>query len=177
VKRQAIPTKKRYLGHQSRAGFSQVEVAMSALIAGIVLASALNMAGAAARSQVSNNDQLRARLIASGLLAEVLELPFEDPSGIVVFGPEAGETTSPATRSLFDDVDDYHNWSSSAKTKSGQTIPNTSGLTTSVQVALADPNQLGTGGGGSPSSEVKRVIVSVSRGGLVVCLLTAVVTK
>lgn len=150
---------------------------MSALIAGLVLAASLNMAGSATRGQVLNNDQLRARLIASGLSAEILELTFEDPNETPVFGPESGETTSPANRRLFDDVDDYHNWSSSPQKKSGTAIPDGAGLTTTVQVKLADPNQLAAGVNGSPSSEVKQITVSVLRGTTIVSQLVSVVTK
>ncbi len=160
-----------------RLGFSQVEVAMSALIAGLVLAASLNLAGFATRGQISNNDQLRARLIASGLMAEILELPFADPNQTPVSGPESGETTAPATRLNFDDVDDYLNWSSAPQTKSGAAIPNSAELTTTVQVALANPDQLGDGGGGSPSADVKQITVSVLRGTMIVSKLVGVVTK
>lgn len=158
-------------------GFTQVEIAMSALIVGLLLISAMNLAGSAIRGQMSNNDQLRSRGLASGLLAEILELPFQEPTTSPAFGPEAGETTTPATRNLFDDVDDYNNWSSSPQTKSGTAIPDTLGLTTTVQVVLVDPDRLETGGGGNPSSEVKQVIVRVLRGTSPVSVLTAVVTK
>lgn len=164
-------------GHRWCRGFTQVEVAMAALIVGLLLISAMNLAGSAVRGQLSNSDKLKSRGVASGLLAEILELPFQDPNSNPVFGPESGETTTPATRNLFDDVDDYNNWSSSPQTKSGTAIPDTFGLTTTVQVVLADPDRLESDGSGSPSSDVKQVTVRVLRGSTPVAVLTAVVTK
>ena len=166
--------------HSSRAihrGFSQAEVAMSAFIVGLLLISSMNLAGSAIRGQLSNNDTLKSRAIASGLLAEIVELPFQDPNTSPVFGPESGETTTPATRNLFDDVDDYNNWSSVPKSKSGTGIPDTIGLTTTVKVTYVDPDQLGASGGGSPSNDVKQIIVRVLRENSTVSVLTAVVTK
>lgn len=150
---------------------------MAALIAGLILTASLNLAGFATRSQVLNNDQLRARLILSSLLAEIIELPFEDPNQTPVFGPESGETSSPADRSLFDDVDDYHNWTSVPQKKSGTLIADSDGLTTTVQVTLADPNQLADGASGTSSPEVKRITVNIQRGSTLVSQLVGVVTK
>ena len=161
----------------SRKGFSQVEIAMSALIAGLILTASLNLAGSATRGQIQNNDQMRARLIISGLMAEILELPFEDPNQTSVFGPETGETSSPARRTLFDDVDDYHNWNSTPQTKSGATIADDYGIRTQVQVKLVDPSQLAAGVTGTPSTEVKQITVNALRGSMVVSSLSSIVTK
>jgi len=150
---------------------------MSALIAGLLLVGSLNLAGSATRGQIQNNDLLRARLIGSGLMAEILELPFEDPNQTPVFGTESGETTSPARRTSFDDVDDYHNWSSAPQSKTGTLLSDTTGMTTTVQVTLADPSQLATGASGSPSAEVKQIIVRVLRGSTTAASLIGVVTK
>ena len=146
-------------------------------VAGLVLAGSLNIAGSAMKGQVLNNDQLRSRLIASSLQAEILELPFEDPNTTPTMGPESGETTSPASRKNFDDVDDYNGWSSSPQTKVGTSISDANGLTTTVSVALVDPSQLGDGGGGTPSSDVKRIVVTVLRGSVVLTRLVSVVTR
>lgn len=161
----------------NRRGFTQIEVAMSALIAGIVLAAALNLSGYAARSNIANSDLLKSRTVASAMMAEILELPFKDPSGGSTIGPESGEITSPATRLLFDDVDDYHAWSSSPRTKSGAFIPDVSDLTVRVHVATANPDQLGGNGSGTASSKVKRITVTVTRGTATVSTLTGVVTE
>ena len=161
----------------SRKGFSQVEIAMSALIAGLILTASLNLAGSATRGQIQNNDQMRARLIISGLMAEILELPFEDPNQTPVFGPETGETSSPARRTLFDDVDDYHNWNSTPQTKSGTAIADDYGIRTQVQVKLVDPSQLAAGVTGTPSTEVKQITVNALRGSMVVSSLSSIVTK
>jgi hypothetical protein len=150
---------------------------MSALIAGVIITGALNLAGSASRGQIQNNDQLRARLIANSLMSEILELPFEDPNQTPVFGTETGETTVPVRRTLFDDVDDYHNWSSAPQTKTGVAIQDGQGLITTVQVKLADPGQLGAGATGSASAEVKQITVAVKRGTYIVNESVSVVTK
>lgn len=160
-----------------RQGFSQVEVAVSALLAGLLLAGSLNIAGSAMKGQTLNNDQLRARLIASSLQAEILELPFEDPNSTPSMGPESGETTSPATRKNFDDVDDYHGWSSAPQTKQGTAISGAETLTATVTVALCDPNNLGDSGSGTPSNDVKKITVTVLRGSTVITRLVAVDTR
>lgn len=156
-------------------GITNVEVALSAAIVGMLMVVALNAAGGATRSQLANGDSSRAVLIASGLMSEILELPFEDPNATPVFGPESGETST--NRALFDDVDDYHNWSSAPQKKDGTALANASGLTTNVQVALADPNNLGDGAWSPTSPNVKRITVNVLRNDKVIGTLSAVVTK
>lgn len=170
----AVPPVRR---QTTRPAFTQIEVALSAAIAGIVLSAALGLSGHATRSQVASKDLLQARLVASGLMAEILELPFKDPQGGTTFGPESGETSSPARRTLFDDVDDYHGWSSSAQTKTGTAILDASGLTTTVRVTTADPDQLADGVTGTASSNVKRIVVTVNRGSATLASFTAVVTE
>jgi len=167
----------RQINKQSTLGFSQIEVAMSTLIVGLMVVTALNTAGAAMRSQVGNGDRGRGMVFGSALMAEILEQAFEDPNQTPVFGVESGEATSPVTRVNFDDVDDYHGWSSVPQDKAGNVSVSGTGLTTVVTVALADPNALGSATPPSPSSVVKKVNVTVQQGASVVCTLTAVVTK
>jgi hypothetical protein len=50
-------------------------------------------------------------------------------------------------------------------------------MVTTVQVSLADPNQLGQGASGSTSAEVKRITVKVQRGATVISQFVSVVTK
>ena len=159
---------------KKRAGFSIAEVTMSVLIVGILMVVALNTAGAAARSQIDNRDRVRAMLIANGLLAEILEQPFEDLGGSPKFGLENGEGSG--DRKDFDDVDDYYNWSSPPETKLGTALPNSSGLTTTAQVALANPTNLQNGAGGGVA-QLKWVTVNVLRGAKVIASVNAVVSK
>jgi MSHA pilin protein MshD len=52
----------------------------------------------------------RAIELAQALLEEIVRLPYNDPQGAVTFGPESGESN----RTLYDNVDDFHNFSESA---------------------------------------------------------------
>jgi hypothetical protein len=159
---------------KKRAGFTAAEVAMSALIVGLLMAVALNTAGASARSQIDNVDRARGMLFASALLAEILAQPFED-SVSPVFGRESGEGSG--DRSDWDDVDDYHNWTSSPpENKQGATLSNATGLTISSAVSLANPSDLRAGASGGVA-ELKWVTVTVSRGGKTIATVEGVASK
>jgi len=58
----------------------------------------------------------RADALAEVLMEEVLSKPYLDPEGDTAFGPDAGE----ASRTDFDNVDDYHGYIESADTISDQ---------------------------------------------------------
>lgn len=156
-------------------GFSTAEVTMSALIVGILMAAALNCAGSAMRSQVANGETGRASSFAGALLAEILELPFENPDGTPSFGLEKGEKSK--TRADFDDVDDYHNWNSPPAKKDGTALSNSTGLTTTVQVTYGNPDDLSDSASAPSSSNVKRITVNVLQGSRTVATAKGVVTK
>ncbi len=95
------------------AGFSLVEASFSIAIVGVILVAALQTAAAARSLAQRSADRSRAALLAQELMSEILQQPYEDAAaGRGSFGREAGEST-PGNRSLFDDVDDYHDWSES----------------------------------------------------------------
>jgi len=56
--------------------------------------------------------QTRASALGESLMDEIAALPYADPSGTSIPGPEAGETS----RSLFDNMDDYHGYTEAAGT-------------------------------------------------------------
>jgi hypothetical protein len=115
-------------------------------------------------SRQTQSKELRARALATDLLAEILQMPYEEPGdgaymtweidsddvivferpesqGSIVFGPEPGETM--AKRAYFDDVDDYNGWSESTVTlKDGTTMTNAEGWSRQVSVEYADPRTL-----------------------------------
>jgi MSHA pilin protein MshD len=51
--------------------------------------------------------QERASILAEALMEEILSHPYDDPNGGSALGPESGETS----RTLWDNADDYHNFS------------------------------------------------------------------
>lgn len=91
-------------------GFTLTEV----LIASAILSFAtLAIVQAVSAGQTQTLDALkraRADALAETLLEEILSKPYADPQGDTSFGPDTGEST----RSDFDNVDDYHNYSESA---------------------------------------------------------------
>lgn len=90
-------------------GFTLVEAVISTLIVGIMFTAAMSTVAASKVSQHRLSVSGRGYLLAEALMAEVLHQDYEEPDDAVIFGPEPGE--SQATRTDFDDVDDYDNWS------------------------------------------------------------------
>lgn len=159
------------LRRESRAGYTLVEVSMSTLLVSVLLVSAMNTAGYATRSQVDNKERAQAKLIANAMLAEILELPYQEPTATPVFGPESGEA-----RATYDDVDDYKLFSDSPPVdKQSTAIAGGSGLTRSVVVTYVEPNNLTTTS--NTDKGIKRITVSVANKRTQLVNLTTVVVK
>jgi hypothetical protein len=63
-------------------------------------------------------------------MAEILQLPYQDPQGGTTFGAESGET-----RTTFDDLNDYNGYSESPpKSKDGSPLPDVTGWTRQVTI-------------------------------------------
>ena len=74
-------------------------------------------------------------------MAEIMQLPYEDPDGIPLFGSE--EILTLGNRSAFDDVDDYHGWSEAPPTaKDGALLAGDEGWERSVSVGYVNPDDL-----------------------------------
>ena len=152
-----------------RAGYTLVEVSMSTLMIGIVLVTAMNTAGYATRGQIDNKERAQAKLIANAMLAEILELPYKEPSDTPVFGPESGEV-----RATYDDVDDYKLFSDSPPVdKQGAAMAGGVGLTRSVVVNYVQPNNLTATS--KTDQGIKRIVISVVRGGTELVSMTTIV--
>jgi len=159
--------------HSNKTGFTLVETVVSMLIVGTMLVAALSTVGASRHSQYRTSRDNRGRLLAELLMAEILRQDYQEPDGSVVFGPESGEAG--ATRADFDDVDDYHGWSSSPPTnKDGTTIPALENWQQSVTVEWIDPMNVAQVQGSE--SYAKRITVTVSRDTIPVASLVAIKT-
>lgn len=81
--------------------------------------------------------EMRAMSLAEALMEEIQDLPYNDPDGASVAGPEAGESS----RSLFDNCDDFHDFAEAAgqvKDLAGAAYPTEfSKFTRSVTAAYA----------------------------------------
>jgi hypothetical protein len=150
--------------------FTLAEAAVSVVIVGVMLVTALNTVGAARLGEYKIAERSRGLLLAQDLMAEILQREYEDPDGTVVFGAESGEQTS--TRTDFDDVDDYHNWlKSPPQQKDGTTIPDLAGWERSVEVVWIAPGNLSQTVGSDQG--VKRATVTVKHNGVPVASVSA----
>jgi Tfp pilus assembly protein PilV len=114
-----------------------VEVMMASCLVAILLVAALNVVGGVSRTYAVTDEKAKASLLAADLMNEILRAPYEDPNGSPVFGLETGEGST--SRSAFDDVDDYHNWSETPPAaRNGTAYTGLTGWSRAVQVAWAE---------------------------------------
>ena len=156
-----------------RRGLSLVEAVVAMVIVGLTLVAALNTTGASRLAQRQMGDRARGKLLAQGLMPDILRQDYADPDGHAVFGSEADESS--ASRADFDDVDDYNGWSASPpQYKDGTKLPELTGWKRSVAVTYVSPDNLDTTVG--LDLGVKRITVEVTYNGAAVASLTAVRT-
>lgn len=152
-------------------GFTLVEAVISLIIVATMFVAALNTVGTSRFSQHKSSLSSRGRLLAESLMTEILRLDYLDPDGQSVFGLESGE--SAGTRADFDDVDDYHGWSSSPPVeKDGTLIPGLTGWKRSVTVEWVGP--LDVTQVRVTETNVKRVTVAISYDGVPVVSLIGI---
>jgi MSHA pilin protein MshD len=134
-----------------------VEVVVATAIVGMMLVAALEGAGMVARSKRLVADQLTGPDLANDLMAEILTLPYVDPNtGSATIGPDSGESS----RANFDDVDDYHNWTSAnAVARDGSARSGYTGWSQAVAVAWVSWSDLSTSGS---DTNLKRITVTVT---------------
>ena len=94
---------------RTRGGFSYIEVIISAVIISVLLVAGLMLFAMLGRSQAAANEMEIAAHLAVELIEEITESNYAGDSNIIVFGPDPEELGP--DRTLYDDVDDYHNWS------------------------------------------------------------------
>jgi len=91
-----------------------IEVVVASLLSGVVIVGALNVMGGAIKTRTVMATFSEGPLLANELLAEVMSQSYEDPESPgtgVLFG--VGVESGESSRSTFDDVDDYWNYSES----------------------------------------------------------------
>jgi type II secretory pathway pseudopilin PulG len=103
-------------------GLTLIEVVASTMIVALMAVASLNALAAATKSANSIGNRAIAAGLADELMSEIMMQPYSDPNGSAIFGNESGEST--ASRSAFDDVDDYNGWNCSPpKYRDGTVIP------------------------------------------------------
>ena len=112
------------------------EVVVSTLLVGIVLVGALNTVGGVQKSSRGSEQHQDGVGLAHALMAEILQQRYEEPTDTVAFGIESPETSD--SRDTWDDIDDYHGWSSAPELKNGNKLAGFGSWTRSVDVVLAE---------------------------------------
>lgn len=155
-------------------GISLIEVTIATAIVGGLMVAALNTVGATAVGRQITGDRTRAGMLAQDLMAEILSQAYVDAAAAPGdWGLRADETTG--NRSKFDDVDDYDGWASvPPQEKSGAKMTAYADWSRSVKVNWVSAKDLVTVD--VAESGVKRIIVTVNRGGAPLATLTAVRT-
>lgn len=134
---------------------------MSIVLVGVMLVAALNAAGASKLALSKLSDRGKGMLLAQEIMTEILALQYEDPAlGSGSFG-RTGAKNAPGDRSLYDDVDDYDDWSASPpQDKDGVPLGDTDGYTREVSVDWVLSNDLKQTS--VSASGIKRIWVFVS---------------
>ena len=92
--------------NQHRGGFTLAEVLIASAILSFVTLGIVQAVSAGQSRTLDALKRSRAQALAEVLLEEILSKPYADPEGEAAIGPDTGE----ATRSGFDNVDDYHGY-------------------------------------------------------------------
>ncbi len=151
--------------------FSMVETLLSVVLVGGRLVVALDTAGSAVAGRYMTQERGRGALLAQALMAEILPLSYEEPVDPPTFGRESGENGG--DRAGYDDVDDYHTWTSNPpEYRDGTVLPGLSAWERAVVVDYVDPNDLTTVVGSDQG--VKRITITVTRNEIVTASLVAV---
>ena len=149
---------------RNRAGFTLLESTISAVLAGVLMVSALQALGASRRREISTADRVLGQQLAGSLINEIMLQAYQDPDTVpsAVLGPEPSESN--ADRVLFDDVDDYAGWKSSPPNdRNGSVTPGFSDWARSVTVQWIDPGTLAVTSAGFTG--LKQITVTVSKSG------------
>lgn len=154
---------------------SMVEAVISIVIVGVMLVAALNAVGGSMMTQKKMSDHTLGEFLAQDLMSEILSQAYEDPDlPPGSFGTGAAEAAT-GNRSLYDDVDDYHNWSSSPpQKKDGSVIPGMTNWRRKVRVAWVSSDNYDSSS--LSDTGFKRIVVTVRYDGGKAASLTAIRT-
>ncbi|MBO6513508.1 MAG: hypothetical protein JJ974_06055 [Phycisphaerales bacterium] len=157
--------------YQTRRGISLAETVVSTLLIGFVLVSTLTIVAPLTRSNTVHANSLVATNLARELSDEIATKAFIDssPDSQDALGFDAGDSTF--LRSTYDDIDDYHKWSSSPPKHSlGGIYTSMTGWTREVSVdhvMITEPSK------DSPTyTGLKRVTVIVYKDGTALASMT-----
>jgi Tfp pilus assembly protein PilV len=135
-----------------------VEVVIAMFIVSVTVVSALSLVPTIQRGSVELGDRGVATCLAAQLTAEIATTPFESST------PQ--EVADALGRAGFDDVDHFHNWSSTPpEMPDGSPIAGAEGLTRRVTVVMVDPETLDPVPANASETGVRIVTVYIERAG------------
>ena len=116
---------------------------VATLLVAVLVIGALHTVGTVYRIRRLNLDRIAGPAMAHELMSEILSLAYEDPEHPgSALGINPGEVAG--NRTTYDDVDDYHGWSSGAVGRDGVARTGYPGWSFMVSVARLNPTTLGT---------------------------------
>lgn len=153
---------------KSTQGFTLIEMLIAIVIIGIGLAGVLMAINGTVRASADPLVHKQMLAIAEEMLDEVLLKPFAVSGRAPVNKATTCGTTSPPSRTDFDDISDYNNYQTTGICDvEGSAVTGLQGYNVAVAVAVADEkNNLGTtkSGGAIEYSDSKQITVTVTRG-------------
>ena len=121
----------------NRFGLTLIEVTVSTLLVATVLLVSMTTSANLLRNSNQQYRSIDGGDLARLMLDEISTRQFEDSDSNVTFGIEPDESAT--DRTTFDDIDDYHNYSSSSPTyRDGTAIDGFNGWTISVTIERAN---------------------------------------
>ena len=149
----------------SRRAITLAETVVSILLISFVLVSTLQIIGPVSRSSSLQADRLVAANLASELAEEISTKLFEDNNAASPDDIGIDADDSVINRTSFDDVDDYHGWSSSPpKMSYGASNISLTGWTRSVSVKHVLVNAPGTAS--ATYTGLKKIVIKVHKDGV-----------
>jgi len=155
---------------RSRRAFTLIEAVISTVVVGLMLAAALNVAGASRVTSQRTIDRQSGVMLAQSLMTEILAKPYAEPTEALLFGPELLEDS--LDRSTFDDIDDFDGYVETPPAEAdGNPIEGFTGWRRLVVVRRVSTGDLRTVL--TADSGYKLITVTVKRGKVAVAELVA----
>ena len=162
------------MSRPTRRGFSLIEATFSVILVAVMFAAVMTTVGAARVVRYKTDGRSRGSTLAHDLMAEILQVAYEEPDGPGPLGRDSGE--SGGNRADFDDVDDYDDWNSSPpELKDGTALSLPVGWSRAVEVRWVVANNLTLTAG--TETDAKRIIVTVKHNNVTMAQITAIRTR
>ena len=145
---------------RARGGYSLIETALATIIVGVGVVALMQLFASCTKQNQLGANMTTALLLAQNVQEAMADLPFRDPRG-TGFGREETGTGADAHKD-FNDVDDFHDWTSAPGAPIDATRERLAGLAgyaQAVSVERINPNQLSSV---LPGDDAVRVTVRIT---------------